>query len=112
MMGKVLSISLAVFLFSAPIKTRPNRENLPPRYNAWLNEDVAYIIGPRENEAFARLQTDKERDHFIEAFWKHRDPTLGTPENEFRSEHYRRIMFRWDPIGKGTQGSQEWFGVQ
>ena len=38
-----------------------------------------------------QLQTDRERDIFLEAFWKHRDPTPGTPKNEFEEEHRRRL---------------------
>jgi GWxTD domain-containing protein len=31
------------------------------------------------------------RDLFIDAFWKQRDPTPGTPGNEFKTEHARRL---------------------
>jgi len=39
------------------------------------------------------LQTDEEREHFIEQFWLRRDPTPGTLANEFKEEHYRRIAY-------------------
>ncbi|MBN2408538.1 MAG: GWxTD domain-containing protein, partial [Candidatus Aminicenantes bacterium] len=42
-------------------------------------------------DVFLKLTSDRERDLFIEAFWKHRDPIPGTPENEFKAEHLRRI---------------------
>ena len=29
----------------------------------------------------------------MEQFWLRRDPEPGTPENEFKEEHYRRIAF-------------------
>jgi len=57
----------------------------------WLEEDAVYIITPRERQVFEKLRTEREREIFIEAFWRQRDPTPGTPENEFREEHYRRI---------------------
>jgi GWxTD domain-containing protein len=59
----------------------------------WLDEDVAYIITPRERQVFEKLQTPREKEIFIEAFWKQRDPTPGTPENEFKEEHYRRLDY-------------------
>ncbi|MBZ5621091.1 MAG: GWxTD domain-containing protein [Acidobacteriia bacterium] len=62
-------------------------------YQKWLNEDVAYIISDRERVAFKNLQTDEEREKFIEQFWLRRDPTPGTPQNEFKDEHYRRIAY-------------------
>ena len=55
--------------------------------------DVAYIISDQERAAFKALQTDEEREHFIEQFWERRDPTPGTPANEFKEEHYRRIAY-------------------
>jgi len=54
---------------------------------------VVYIITPVEKDVFLKLKTDRERDLFIEAFWKHRDPVPETEENEFKSEHYRRIEY-------------------
>ncbi|MGC2662136.1 MAG: GWxTD domain-containing protein [Bryobacteraceae bacterium] len=62
-------------------------------YSKWLNEEVVYIISPQEREAFEGLTTNDERNKFIEQFWLRRDPTPGTPENEFKTEHYRRIAF-------------------
>lgn len=67
--------------------------SLPEKYRKWLEEEVVYIITPLEREVFLQLATDRERDMFIEAFWKHRDPNPSTPENEFKTEHYRRINY-------------------
>jgi len=68
----------------------PAQQAVTP-YTLWLNQDVAYIITPAERAAFQKLQTDPERDHFIEQFWQRRDPTPDTSRNEFKEEHYRRI---------------------
>ena len=62
-------------------------------WQKWLNEDVVYIITDEEKAAFERLNTDEERQHFVEQFWARRDPTPGMPENEFKKEHYRRLAF-------------------
>src|ERR1700761_8666959 len=42
------------------------RKELETPYRKWLNEDVAYIITDEERSAFKRLQTDEEREQFIE----------------------------------------------
>ena len=68
-------------------------QNLSPKYRAWLEEEVVYIITPTEREVFLNLTTDRERDLFIEGFWRHRDPTPETEKNEFRDEHYRRLAY-------------------
>ncbi|HEX4809606.1 MAG TPA: GWxTD domain-containing protein [Bryobacteraceae bacterium] len=68
-------------------------EAMSATYSKWLNEDVVYIISDEERAAFQRLNTNEERDKFIEQFWLRRDPTPGTAENEFKTEHYRRIAY-------------------
>ncbi|HLI82996.1 MAG TPA: GWxTD domain-containing protein, partial [Bryobacteraceae bacterium] len=80
------------------------RKELESPYKKWLNEDVAYIITDEERAAFKRLQTDEEREQFIEQFWLRRDPTPDTVENEFKEEHYRRIQYANDHFASGIPG--------
>ncbi len=86
-----------IFLYLCfPIKSFTEKttiKELPLEYKKWLEEEVVYIITPTEKEVFLQLKTDRERDLFIKAFWKQRDPTPGTPENEFKKEHYRRLNY-------------------
>jgi len=78
----------------------PSESKLPANAKKWLEEEVAYIIAPAEREVFLKLGTDRERDLFIEAFWKQRDPTPGTPANEFKIEHERRIAYANRYLGR------------
>jgi GWxTD domain-containing protein len=80
------------------------RKELETPYKKWLQEDVAYIITDEERTAFKRLQTDEEREQFIEQFWLRRDPTPDTVENEFKEEHYRRIQYANDHFASGIPG--------
>ena len=80
------------------------RKELETPYRKWLNEDVAYIITDEERTAFKRLQTDEEREQFIEQFWLRRDPTPDTVENEFKEEHYRRIAYSNENFASGIPG--------
>lgn len=75
-------------------------KKLPARYKTWLTEDVVYIIAEKEREVFLQLDTDLERESFIKAFWKQRDPNPNTVENEFQIEHYRRIKYANNWFGK------------
>lgn len=77
------------------------QDESPDRFKKWLEEEVVYIITPLEKEVFSQLQTDRERDLFVQAFWRQRDPTLGTDENEFRTEHYKRINYVNHFFGRG-----------
>jgi GWxTD domain-containing protein len=80
------------------------RKELETPYRKWLNEDVTYIITDEERAAFKRLQTDEEREQFIEQFWLRRDPTPDTIENEFKEEHYRRIAYANERFASGIPG--------
>ena len=85
-------------------KEKQLRKELATPYRKWLNEDVVYIITDEERSAFMRLQTDEEREQFIENFWLRRDPTPDTVENEFREEHYRRIAYAKEHFASGIPG--------
>ena len=88
----ILFLSLLAFPLGVLSGIKSDGE-FPPKFKSWLEQEVSYIISPLEKEVFLQLQSDRERDLFIEAFWKQRDPTSGTPENEFKDEHYRRINY-------------------
>jgi GWxTD domain-containing protein len=80
-------------------------KDLPPTYRSWLEEEVVYIITPKEKDVFLQLETDREREIFIEAFWKQRDSDPLTPENEFKIEHYKRLAYANQFLGKEGPGA-------
>lgn len=80
------------------------RKELETPYKKWLNEDVGYIISDEERKAFKNMQTDEERQQFVEGFWLRRDPTPDTEENEFKEEHYRRIAYTNEHYASGIPG--------
>ncbi len=96
----LLALFLSISLETAASKKKP--KDLPEKYRKWLEEEVLYIIRPKEKDIFLQLNSDKERDIFMEAFWKQRDPTPGSPENEFKQEHYRRIAYANTFFGRET----------
>ncbi|MCC7342548.1 MAG: GWxTD domain-containing protein, partial [Bryobacterales bacterium] len=73
-------------------------------YKRWLDEDVAYVITDEERQAFKRLATDEEREQFVEQFWRRRDPTPDSVENEYKEEHYRRIAYANERFASGFPG--------
>jgi GWxTD domain-containing protein len=78
-------------------------KDLSPRFRAWLEEEVVYIISPKEKDVFLQLTNDREREMFITAFWKARDDDPNTPENKFKDEHYRRIDYANKNFGRGLK---------
>ncbi|HTA45639.1 MAG TPA: GWxTD domain-containing protein [Bryobacteraceae bacterium] len=80
------------------------KKELETPWKKWLNEDVTYIITDEERKAFKQLNTDEEREQFVEQFWLRRDPTPDTVENEFKEEHYRRIAYANERFASGIPG--------
>jgi len=103
----ILILSFGISLSAPPLGAQSRAKaqalkDLEPKYRQWLEEEVVYIITQKEREVFLQLQTNRERDIFIEAFWKQRDPTPNTPDNEFKTEHYRRIKYANQYFGKDS----------
>src|SRR5438093_4887216 len=74
-------------------KMKQTLKELDNAYTQWLQEDVVYIITPDERNAFLQLQTNEEREQFIEQFWLRRSSNADLPDNDVKEEHYRRIAY-------------------
>src|SRR6266853_5196102 len=85
-------------------KPRNVKPELKKAYKDWLEKDVLYIITDEERKAFKKLQTDEERERFIEEFWRRRDPDPDTDENEFKEEYYERIAYANEHFSSGIPG--------
>jgi GWxTD domain-containing protein len=92
---------------ASKLKQKRDKElfkELNHQYKKWLDEDVVYIISNEERSAFVHLQTNEEREQFIEAFWQRRNPDPDSPENTFKEEHYRRIAYTNEHYASGIPG--------
>ena len=98
-MGILSPLALAILVVPGLIAAG-QKKDLLPQYKKWLEEEVVHIISSLEKQVFKKLQTDRERDLFIDAFWKQRDPTPGAPKNEFKTEHYRRLNYANTYLGR------------
>ena len=94
-----MSIALTFLLASATVSFA-QAEPVRDVHQEWVEEDVRYIITEHERELFLSLTTRDERARFIAAFWAKRDPNRTTPENELREEHYRRIDYANEFLGR------------
>ncbi len=87
-----------------PPSNRQLYNELASPYKKWLNEDVVYIITDEERRAFVQLQTNEEREQFIEQFWQRRNPDPDSTDNPFKEEHYRRIAYANEHFASGIPG--------
>ena len=90
-------------------------EKIGAKYRDWLDKEVVFIITKEERQLFLKLPTDADREKYIEQFWGRRDPTPGTPENEFKTEHFKRIDYanvyfggEWAADGWRTDRGKIW----
>ena len=99
----LLAVLIPVVL-PARVSTREIRKltrNLPQHQKQWF-ELVYHISTPRERDTFLKLENDRDRNAFMELFWKKRDPSRGTPQNEFQEEHLRRFSHANQYFGHGS----------
>src|SRR5262252_2132061 len=85
-------------------KMKRTLKELDNAYKQWLTEDVTYIITPEERNAFLQLDTNEEREQFIEQFWLRRSSNPDLPDNDFKEEHYRRIAYANEHYASGIPG--------
>jgi GWxTD domain-containing protein len=86
--------------------TKPRKTKQEPAtiFKEWPKTDVSLIISDPERKAYEKLATDDEREQFIQAFWRRRDPDPDTEENEFKEQHYERIAYANEHYASGKAG--------
>lgn len=72
---------------------------LPDKHRQFLLE-VDPIILPDEIDTFLRLETDAQRDLFIEDFWRRRDIAQGTTNHAFKREYEHRLDYARSEFGQ------------
>jgi GWxTD domain-containing protein len=87
-----------------PDRERNVKKERSNMFKKWIDEDVTYLITNDERRAWKKLQTDAEREQFIEAFWRRRDPDPDTELNEYLEEHYERVAYANQHFASGIPG--------
>ncbi len=77
-------------------------DRLPEADRKWLTEEVPYLISKVERDVFLGLDSEQERESFVDAFWRKRDENPTTIENEYRDEHYKRLAYVNEFFGRDT----------
>ena len=86
----VATLAAAATLSAAPPDWRqPTKE--------WPKGPVRWLLTEEEEKQVKTIKADAERAAFVKAFWEKRDPTPGTPVNEFE------VIF-WKKVEEATKG--------
>lgn len=64
---------------------------LSKEYSEWRNGPAQWIMTSDEQRAWKAVKTDAEALRFVNLFWARRDPSEGTPQNEYRTEFENRV---------------------
>ena len=67
-------------------------------------EKARLIMTKEEIEIYKHLPGAEEKEEFIKEFWKKRDPTPATEENENREEFEKRIAYANKWFNEGSKG--------
>jgi GWxTD domain-containing protein len=93
---KIIALSLAIVSLLGCAASGPRTEP-----DASIQDDffpqAKLIMSKVEIEIYMHLADARARDEFIADFWKKRDPSSATKENEFKEEFSKRVEFanRW-----------------
>ncbi|MFQ5877775.1 MAG: GWxTD domain-containing protein [Acidobacteriota bacterium] len=77
-------------ILAAPAAAKGGPDYRQPDRN-WVKGPVKWLLTKPEIKAFKKLGTDEERAAFVRAFWEQRDPTPGTPKNEYEEIFWKRV---------------------
>jgi Ca-activated chloride channel family protein len=103
----LLIAAFLIFPVIAPAQTPLSRADrkerlraLDEKYRQFL-EDVDPIISPKERETFLQLESDPQRDVYIDDFWKRHTPA-GMSTRAFHDEYYARLEEAAEKFRRGT----------
>jgi len=101
-MTKWVSAIIMLFILSLVIPCQAGDED-EDKYTNWVEKEAKLLLSSEEESEFKALPTDEDKEKFIELFWAKRDPTPGTPENEFKDEWYKRLAYVEKNFKSGPQ---------
>ncbi len=90
-------------IVSAQEQPRKIKREPKKAYVEWI-KDHDLILTQAERDAWKKLETDDEREKFIEEVWRSRDPDPDTEENEFKDQFYERVTYANEHFSSGKPG--------
>ncbi len=57
----------------------------------WMDQ-IGILMTEQEKAEYKKLKSDADKQKFVADFWAKRDPTSGTPENEYKTNHEKNSV--------------------
>lgn len=79
---------------------------LSPQNRDWAKGPVQWLMTPEEQAQWKNVKTDADAQAFIDLFWAKRDPSPGTPQNEYKDRFDQLVKYSDDRFSTGrSKGS-------
>ena len=88
---KLRNLLIATLLVAASAAT--GAAQVSPAKAEWAKGPVQFLMTKEEAATWKTLPSDDAALAFIDLFWARRDPTPGTPRNEFREEFETKVKY-------------------
>ena len=103
----IVAVLLAAAACGAGGTKTGKQVNMEPSEGSYKDpffEKARLIMTKQEIEVYKHLTNKEAKEEFITEFWKKRDPTPGTEENENLDEFMERIEYANKWFNEGSQG--------
>ena len=76
---------------------------LSPVYRDWAKGPAQFIMTPQELTQWNQIKTDADAKAFTDLFWARRDPSPGTPANEYRDAFEAAVKYADEHFAEGRR---------
>jgi GWxTD domain-containing protein len=97
-MTRILIVSAAATIIAASAFAQLSAEN-----RDWAKGPVQFIMTAQEQQQWNQVKTDAEAKAFQDLFWAKRDPSPGTPANEYRDSFEQVVKYADDHFAEGRR---------
>jgi GWxTD domain-containing protein len=95
---RILIAGAAVTMIAASAFAQLSAEN-----RDWAKGPVQFIMTAQEQQQWNQIKTDADAKAFQDLFWAKRDPSAGTPANEYRDSFTQAVKYADDHFAEGRR---------
>jgi GWxTD domain-containing protein len=94
----ILVVAALLSLFAISAFAQVSQE-----FKDWSTGPATWLMTEEEKTSWKNVKSDADARALVDLFWARRDPTPGTPANEFRDEYNSRVEFADRQFAEGRK---------